>query len=478
MKKDGVQQAKKKQVDKKGQGMKFGIRAKMLSGILPVVAISFCLLTVISALSSRSMIRQEIMNTALAELNSNVKNVDGRLSIMRNTATSLSSAVGSTYKTAEIDSYGQMITEMLNINDSVLGMGLWFEPKAFQGEDFMGPYWFKNNGKIELTYDYSNAEYDYFSQEYYQNAKKVTSLSATITDPYYDPTSGLVMATCSAPMFNEEGAYIGCVTVDISLDGISEIMSAVKVGKTGTGILTMADGTYIYTSDANKVSSGMNISADTNQSLALAGNKAVTEKNGSTTFTESGKDWTLFYQSVPEVNWELMIRMSNDEIDGAIRSLTVKMIVICVIAILVCGLIIMFFVNSIAASLNKVKAFAVQLSEGNFRVNQLDSKGSDELGDMSRSLNHMYDSNKGVISKISEEAGRVNEASVNLNSMAGELTNQFDQIKENMNEVNEAMMSTGAATQEVSASVEEVDASVQTLAGEAIASSEEAAKIQ
>ncbi len=444
---------------------KMSIMAKMLLGIIPVIAIAMILQTYISMTSSQNIIQNQTMERNDAITASNVNSVDGYLDVIRATATVLARSVGGSYQSTSMDEYREIFSDTQMDNDMISGCGIWFEPYAYSAEDeYMGPYWYKDGASVVETYDYSNAEYDYFSQEYYTNAKAMAEGTAAITDPYYDPTSGTIMSTCSAPIYNTAGEYIGCVTVDLVLDTIMEVASSITVGETGTAILTTSDGTYLYTSDSSKVENATNITADENTSLAAAAVDVLANESGTTTFTEGKERIILNYGTVPDVNWKLMIRMNQSELDADVNRLTVLMIVILVVALVVSSLVVLLLVSSIAKNLANVKKFAGSLANGDFTVNKLFAKSGDELGQMSDSLNNMYESNRSVISQISDESEQISSASTSLSSMASELTSQFEKIQSNMSGVNDAMMSSGAATEEVSASVEEVNTSVQSLA--------------
>ena len=301
-----------------------------------------------------------------------------------------------------------------------------------------------------------------------------------ITDPYYDPTSGTVMASCSAPIY-DNGTYVGCVTVDMSLADIDEMISSIKVGKTGTAMLLDSKGTYLYCSDPEKVANGTNILNDENASLAATGQDIMTRDSSSPqmgVFQENGKTVLMTYVNIPDVNWKLLIRMDLAELEEPVQAATLKLTIICIAALIVGAIIIYIFVMSISKSINNVKAFAGSLASGDFTVNKIKSKSGDELGQMSDSLNNMFESNRDVISKISDESVQVSETSSGLASMATELSGQFSSIQTNMSGVNDAMMSSGAATEQVNASVEEVNASVQQLANETEKTSTEAADIK
>ncbi len=460
---------------------KMSLRAKMLLCILPVMAIAMIVLTYIAATSSKATIREATLAQMEQSVTASVNAVDGNLDVIKNTCVNITEMISTSYKFVTMDNYKGTLTAIIQENDSILGAGIWFEPYAFDSNEmYIGPYWYKDGSNIVETWDYSNAEYDYFNEAYYTNAKALPQGSATITDPYYDSTSGLIIASCSAPIY-DNGTFVGCVTVDMELSGIQGMVSSVKIGRTGTAIMTSSDGTYIYTNDDSKVQNAVKITEDSNASLAAAGAEVMANASdtvASTSFTEGNDVYMLLYKVVPDVNWKAMIRMSVDEMDEEVNALTRKLIMILIIALFIGAAIIYVFVMSISKSINNVKAFAGSLASGDFTVSKITSKSGDELGQMSDSLNNMFESNKDVITKISDGSVQVSETSTGLASMATELSSQFTSIQGNISGVNDAMMSSGAATEEVNASVEEVNASVHQLAAETEKTSSEAADIK
>ena len=460
---------------KKMGGM--GIRGQMLIKLLPTVIIATIVLTVVSAINSKNTINNEIQNTMKSELQSNSNEINADLEIVRSQAINLAREVSIYYKSTPMDVFKTSFSDAIKSSKIINGAGIWFEPNAYNAaERYMGPYWYKDGDNIVETWEYSNAEYDYFSQEYYTNAAKMKEGTAEITDPYYDESSQTVMATCSAPIYSN-GQYIGCVTCDIQLGTMVDIVSSIKVGENGTAMLLASDGTYIYTDDNEKVQNGVNIKDDENASLAKAGEDVLANESGLTEYKGDSETYNLYYATIPGVNWKLMIKMPVSEINAPVQKLTIILIIVAAIAVIVCAVVIILIANSLSKTLNRVKAFAGDLAKGDFTVDKINTKGKDELGLMSGSLNEMYESNRDVISRISTGSANVNDSSQRMNQVATELSEKFGDIHNNMGKVNEAMMSTGAATEEVSASVNEVNESVQYLADETSKTSEEVKEI-
>ncbi len=461
------------------QKRKQSIKVKMLLGILPIFAGALIIMMIISAVKSNGIIMKQAEATANQTLQAAVNNMHGELQEVRRTAVNISRSVSATYKSADINAMKQMLCNIISDNSMVLGSGLWFEPYAYDAaEEYMGPYWYKDGSTIVETWDYSNAEYDYFSQEYYNNAKSITTMQAIITDPYYDETSGCIMATCSAPIFDETGTYLGCVTVDIELSSIEESTAAISMGRTGSAMLTTSDGTFLYAADASKAETGQNITNDANASLAALGNQIIAASSGESSYQENGESYKVFFSSVPEVDWRLILQITESELKEDVDSLMRVSILVLVAALILGAVSIFLIINGITRQLSAVTAFSGELANGNFTIDKLRIRSNDEVGQMSGSLNNMYTNNKEIIQRISDESGEINDASVTLSAMSDQLNAEFAKIRDNMVIVNDAMMSTGAATQEVSASVTEVNTSVQHLAEETEQTSREVARIK
>ena len=466
---------------KKGDRKGLGIQARLILMIVPIVLVSLLIVAVISAQMSASAIASEVSNTMEAQLSGNTNDVDGTLETIRRTAEELSIFVGNTYKDTDMATYAKLFSDTVKHDSRIRGSGIWFEPNVYTGdpkyagEKYVGPYWYADGNDVVEDWEYSNADYDYFVQEYYTNAKAMSKNDAVITDPYYDPSSDSVMASCSAPIFNAQNQYIGCITVDLSLETISDIISSIKVGQNGYAILTMGDGTYIYTKDPEKVTNALNIANDTG--INAIASKVIGSESGQTEFTSSEGKMRVYYSTMPEVGWKLLLLLPDREVFSVAQRMMLIIIIIAVVAILITSILIFFIAKGIARPIVRVKEFAKDLASGDFTVSKIAVGRSDEIGQMSESLNEMYESNSEVIRNISIGSNEVSGSSEHLYNVASDLADRFESIRTSMVKVNDAMTNTGAATEQVSASANEVNASVQKLAEETEATKGEVEKI-
>lgn len=462
--------AKAKKASRKQSGANsskkgMGIKGHLLVLILPVVIIAVNVVAFVSGQLASNAITAEVGHKMEATLDANANAVDGSLQEIRLTCENLSLMVANTYTETDMATYKDIFSATVLNNDLILGSGIWFEPNVYSGDEayanqkYVGPYWYRNGSSVVEDWQYSNAEYDYFSQTYYKNAAAMSEVAATITDPYFDSASNSIMASCSAPIILN-GKFLGCITVDISLDTISQVIGSIQIGDTGRAILTMADGTYIYCADAAKYTNSVNIADDTDNGINKVASEVISKESGEVKYGA----YDGFYTTIPGVNWKLMISMTTSEIKDAAMAMTKVTVPICLLSVVICVIIIWFVAGGIAKPIIAVKQFAGELAHGNFTIDKIRVNRKDEIGQMSESLNQMYESNSTVIRNISHGSDEVSDSSSKLNLVASDLSNRFEMIRDSMIKVNDAMTNTGAATEEVSASANEVNSSVQKLA--------------
>ncbi|MDD5936610.1 MAG: methyl-accepting chemotaxis protein, partial [Clostridiales bacterium] len=389
----------------------------------------------------------------------------------------LSDFIGNSYQITKMDTYLTSIEDMIQGNDFILGCGIWFEPNVYdKNEKYVGPYIYRDNNQLVTTYDYSNAAYDYLSQEYYIVAKDTKE--SAITDPYYDATMDKTISTCTTPIFDNNGTFIGCVTVDMELSNIQALIMNMEFGEGNEAELLTGSGTYIMSQDDTKVKNMESIINSKNASLAKAGEQLLSGNKGVVFYENEKKEYRLYYDTFDLTGWKLMISIPESDLAIPIKNLSIQLIVICVLSLIFVSVIIVLIARGISKKIKKVEELAKALSDGDFTTESLEINTEDEIGQMSRALNTMYDNNKKIITDISGHAQSIDCSSQKLSDSANNLTKEFNDIEIYLSHVNEDMMSASAATEEVNASTEEVNASVNILANATSDSRHMAAEIQ
>lgn len=449
------------------------IKWKLIVTILPIVLLAIVVIALTITNISRGVISTTTEEKMFAILGENINSIDGEMDEIKMQAETFANAVAGCYQTASYDNFDVMIRNMVTQNDAVLGAGIWFEPNVYDPEQtYYGPYWMKDMnsdgtwaGSMSVLWDYSNAEYDYFTQEYYTNAKSQADVQAVITDPYYDETTGLMMASCSAPIIDTSGNFLGCVTVDLQLSDVQATLAEVKVGQSGTIWLIDSAGNYVYhPAFPTAAQDGMNISQSTELGDYIG--RIQGEESGQGIFTFEGDNRLLYWNTLPGLGWKMGLTILETEVYAGVNRMIRISVIGCIIGIVVCALIIILQASGMASAVIKVQKFAERLAEGDFTIDPLKVNRSDEIGAMSSALNVMYENNADVIRNIGQGSEKVSYSSSQLSSTATDLMARFEEVASTMSRVNDAMTNTGAATEQVSASASEVNTSVEKLAEE------------
>ena len=273
------------------------MKTRILVTVLPVTIIAMTALTIISVQYGSKNINSAISAQMEAELQVQGNKVTNYFTKIIDIANTLASTVNSSYQQVNLDSFETELVDIVTQNDALIGSGIWFESGYFtngiekieanatvstaeQGmadseeesseEEtiyYVGPYAIRDNGKIQITYKYSTADNSYFKQKFYMMAKEVKS--TILTEPMYDITARSFKVTAIVPMFTDN-VFIGCVTVDVSLDNIKEFIGNAAIGDNGKATLLSAEGKYLAGSTEKNVSKAITKAQEQSPSLLHA----------------------------------------------------------------------------------------------------------------------------------------------------------------------------------------------------------------
>ena len=443
------------------------ISTKMLCVLVTINILIMTLILSISYETSRGILESQIQKNMDSELVVDTKLIKGQMDQVEKMAEQLARNVESTYKTTNIDQYEQYIGKVIFQSDLVIGSGIWFEPYAYSGnEEFMGPYVYKDNGKPVLTYEYSNAEYNYFNYDWYKEVKNNKEGSAHFTELYHDEVSDQIMSTCAVPMYDND-KFIGVISVDIGISSIQNLVNEIKVGESGCAQLIDPNGKYITHNDSDKImKTSIKDDSDTNMA-ELGKNMFKGEGQGHEKVKLNGENFNVYYKTIDELGWKLLLKVPESEINRPVRNLLFKLGFICVVAIILSIIAIIKTISYVTKNIKKVNSFALSLAEGDFTTEEIDIKTEDELGQMGDNLNKMLRENKQIIKSVADSSREISSESESLHTTTIELSENYNKVEDAIKTINEEVMTTSAAIEELNASVEEVNAALDVLVDEA-----------
>ena len=381
---------------------------KSLSTRLSLLIVLFSAAILVAALGflfgiSSQAIRQEAINRATQNLEGTALRVQGILDRVVVATDNTDWLI--TRHLDEPDSMFVYSRRILVNNPDLDGCSIAFEPEYFKDKGrWFSAYSLNNHGEI-LTSQKGNAHYEYFYMDWYQLCKLLDR--PVWTEPFLDYSPGdiyseeMIVSYCK-PIKNHEGEFIGTISVDLSLNWLSQTISAVKPYPNSYSIMLGRGGTFFVHPDTTKLFY-QTIFTETldheDAALEELGHAMQRGDEGMRQLKIDGEDCYVFFKPLGETGWSTAIVCPESDIFGSFNRMKMA-ITLAVLA----GLLLLLYVSIriITRELKPLKALARQaetIAGGNFNEALPENNRIDEIGQLSHSFGDMQHS---LISYIDE----------------------------------------------------------------------------
>ncbi len=414
--------------------MKFrSIKARTLVSLLPTFVVVLLFMTLFTYFYSTSLMNRQIedkMNEQLRGLSSAIeKDLVAHKKIPELLARSIEFSSPSITK----EQYAAILKNALGSNAETFAVGVFFEPYKYRSDvKYFSLYAFRKDGKIEVTEEFSNPEYNYPNTDWYKTGK-ASKQPTVYTDPYFDSITKISMVTVSVPFYSSSHEFLGIITCDIDLSSLQKLIGQTKVGETGRAFLLDSKGTYLADADPNKMMK-MNIKNDPNASLAQASSRLTSEKSGMVTYAGEKGTNRIYYHTVPENGWILSLVIPESEMFAPVRSLVNALTIAAVLSIIIAVVIILLYSRYITSNIRRVNELSEAMSGGDF-THHIEVKTADEFGQMFRNFNSMNDTLRNTMGQIVSHTHQVASTSEQLTAGSEQTSKAAEQITESMMEV-------------------------------------------
>lgn len=290
----------------------------------------------------------------------------------------------------------QMLQNELRSTPHIYGSAVAFAPGEFSGEtNLFAPYVCRKEGRFEFV-NLGAGAYDYCAQDWYLIARETGK--AAWTDPYYDEGGGeTMMCTYCVPFFREAGGqrvFAGVVTADVQLEHLVQIVSSIKLYKSGYAFLLSQNGHFISHPDTNYVfkESIFSLAEETgDKQLRELGRDMVRGGEGFVRRRSlyTGRMSWFYYAPVSASGWSVGILLPEDEILADLHSLNR---VVFWIGFVGFGILLGAVVILSRGMTRPIRTLAHQTHEiarGNLDLAVPPVQSHDEVGDLSQSFENM-----------------------------------------------------------------------------------------
>ena len=216
--------------------------------------------------------------------------------------------------------------------------------------------------------------------------------------PYIDDTSKKLAISASAKLRNKDGSILGVMAGDIILEEISEFIKGIKYGESGYAYLIDRETGVIMAHSHNPEYIGKKL-VDIDSSLNELQEKLTKEESGISSYILDKDKKLVAFNSLPNLNWNLVTVISEKEVLEKVDAFTKKMIILGILSILIIVILVERIAHSIVRPIKALAKEVVTISSGELNTS-IEVKGNDEISLLGRELNNFIDKLRNSMEKI------------------------------------------------------------------------------
>lgn len=308
----------------------------------------------------------------------------------------------------------------------------------------------------------SGEGWDVTTREWY---KCIEMKQTILTEPYVDSATGKMILSAVSPIYDETGAALGAVGMDISMDHMTDVMSSYKIGRGGYILLLSQSGTFLYHPQSDIIQKNIT-------EINISQNVVDAVLSGSNTFLRYSANGMPKYGSVEPAGETGYIIVSNLPV-LEYYSLLIGMVIALVIIFIIGIILIAVSIKKSAAKLTKpileLNHIAQKLADGDLDVH-LHIESEDEIGELGESIGKTVSRLKEYIVYIDETAevlAEISNGHLNI-GLKNDYVGEFQKIKDALinisDSMNEVMEGINETSERVSVGATELASASQMIA--------------
>jgi methyl-accepting chemotaxis protein len=358
------------------------MRKRLLTQILPLVAIAIAALTTVAVTAASRSQRDAVYDQMNQLIGKEANRFDAQARSGLSVAHDLAAALEADSQPDRARTYATF-EQFATRHPELLGTWSGFEPNAYDGRDaeFRNTHYGDRTGRFTVwsertsgaleTHAWENPIDDPWDDDDYY-AQPLKARGDVVLEPYKD--DGVMMTSYTTAVMHGDEA-VGVAGVDVSLKTLDEQAKGTKVLDSGYAYVAAASGTLLAYPPNPKLAGTKKVQSP---AAALAGKSGWVEKG----------DDVLFYAPVETTDWTFVAVAPKDEILAPVAKLRTKLILVGLLALLVVGGVLVFVAGRIARPVREVAEAAERIGDGDLDVS-VGATTNDEVGRMAGAFDRM-----------------------------------------------------------------------------------------
>lgn len=404
--------------------IRHSLSLKLSTLIMVCVALVFVISLSVLFVFSRRMVHDEVVVLATQVRQNMALRVRGILDEVETATHNIQPLV---MRHLQPDSLLAFSRRVVELNPNINGCSISMEPNFFPryGRYFSAYTVWSNNTLITERED----DYEYFNMPWYKTARQREE--NCWIDPFDDSNPGQLaaegmIASYCCPLFSSDNTLLGVISTDLSLQWLSDTLSAETPYPDSYFVMLGENGQYLVHPDTTKLFNKTvftDVTPDTQADLISLGHEMITGNEGYMKVKKEGKSCMVFYQRVPNTKWSIALVCPERKVMSGYQRL-----VYILVPLLIGGLLLLLFfchwaVGYFLRPLRQLTLQSKNIAEGQLGEPMPHSNREDEVGCLQNSFATMQESLNTYICQLQEandEANRRNEELTAANKLVEE----------------------------------------------------------
>lgn len=370
-------------------------------------AIVFNASILVVAVRSRNAVREEAIKGANRVLENTVLRTSYILEDVEDLANNLEWLV-----LREIDNPDAMLElshQIVRNNTFLNGCSISFEPNFYPEKGRYFSAYSNNNGRYVYTMQEGSDKYQYFYLNWYMLPKLL--MQPCWTEPFTDQEVGdeatmnleMIVSYCK-PLIGNNGEFIGAISLDVSLQWLSETISAVKPYPNAYAFLLSRGGSYLVHPDPQKLFYESFFTPALVDSLSpeemQLGKDMLDWQEGIRRLDVNGEPSFVIFRPIMTTGWSLAIVCPEDDIFVGFRRFRNTLLLSIILGLILMFLVMYIIIRRQIRPLSRLASHAETLASGNLDVELPHMDRTDEVGVLNRAFRYMQVSLRKYIDEL------------------------------------------------------------------------------
>lgn len=303
-------------------------------------------------------------------------------------------------------------------------------------------------------------DFDARTRDWYKDAKNTGS--SLFTEAYVSSggsSDGKIVISYAVPLKADSGKTIGALCEDIDLSVLENVVKKVNYEGQGTGIIIDKKGQIIASSGEEKV---MSLIHD-DKELTSHYDAMLAQPTGYFEISRGGGTEMFAYTTLERPGWIVGLFVPKDYVFASLTKLKIVYTVLCLLGLILITIGGAIFAKQITSVVVRLKNHAVELSQGNLAVADLEVTSNDEFGDLTNSFNTMKAHLHALIKQMSSVSEQVAAASEELTAGAHQSAEASTNVAETITKIAEGMQNQNNSIDEAKKEVDAVFTEMQAM---------------